>query len=279
MKRRIIKLIAVILAALILCLAPVIVSEYAKHQPITIKTALTDSEVVPHVKLSNGELWFKTEDDIYAQFTQEDYTFTTKIQDYYYGDEVYVPYYQLNGGKIILENEMAAAMNIHPECWKVPNNMLSDWKVDYLEPYFALGESDKLFFYEIGGGYLYNFKYSLGRLDIYSDGIDIYIGPPTQKWLPSSQITTNLYWMDGFGLSRIRNYFGDMDSYIGDTAISVRQSYGHFYAFMTVGNASYQISVNRDVMSQSEFIELLISICEAPRENTQDVVEYILEHG
>ena len=70
-----------------------------------------------------------------------------------------------------------------------------------------------------------------------------------------------------------------MDSYIGDTAISVRQSYGHFYAFMTVGNASYQISVNRDVMSQREFIELLISICEAPRENTQDVVEHILEHG
>ena len=32
-------------------------------------------------------------------------------------------------------------------------------------------------------------------------------------------------------------------------------------------------------ITQHEFIELLISICEAPRENTQDVVEYILEHG
>ena len=58
--------IAVILAALILCLTPVIISEYAKHQPITIKTSLADGEVVPHVKLSDGELWFKTLNDVYA---------------------------------------------------------------------------------------------------------------------------------------------------------------------------------------------------------------------
>ena len=72
MKRRIIKLLAVILAALILCLASVIASEYAKHQPITIKTELTEGEVIPHVKLSNGELWFKTEDEGAEQLTEED---------------------------------------------------------------------------------------------------------------------------------------------------------------------------------------------------------------
>ena len=50
-----------------------------------------------------------------------------------------------------------------------------------------------------------------------------------------------------------------------------------FRALFTIENAGYIISARG--VTQREFIELLISICEAPRENTQDVVEYILENG
>ncbi len=267
--------IAVILAALILCLTPVVVSEYAKQQPITIKTELTDGEVVPHVKLSDGELWFKTLDDIYAQFTQADYTFTSKRSDLYFGEEIRVPYYRLNGNHTISLAEMASTMNIHPESWVIPNNDGRNWTVFYLEPFFAFGDKNKLFFADLDEGlmcgYLYNFRYV-------RPGVDIYIGPVAQVWLPRSQIASVASNVD-FGLEVIRKKFGDMDSTIGSTALSIRQDALNLEAFMTVGNASYQISVNRDVMSQREFIELLISICEVPRENTQDVVEYILEHG
>ena len=50
-----------------------------------------------------------------------------------------------------------------------------------------------------------------------------------------------------------------------------------FRALFTIENTGYIVSAKG--ITQREFIELLISICEAPRENTQDVVEYILERG
>ena len=68
-----------------------------------------------------------------------------------------------------------------------------------------------------------------------------------------------------------------MDSQIGLIPMSVRQDENSFDAAFTIANAGYFVSATG--ITQSEFIELLISICEAPRENTQDVVEYILEHG
>ena len=264
-----------LIAFLLCCISLIFTGCNAEYGNNIIKTELTDGEVVPHVKLSDGELWFKTLDDIYAQFTQEDYTFASKRSDLYFGEEIRVPYYRLNGNHTISLAEMASTMNIHPESWVIPNNDGRNWTVFYLEPFFAFGDKNKLFFADpdegLMCGYLYNFRYV-------RPGVDIYIGPVAQVWLPRSQIASVASNVD-FGLEVIRKKFGDLDSTIGSTALSIRQDALNLEAFMTVGNASYQISVNRDVMSQREFIELLISICEVPRENTQDVVEYILEHG
>ena len=68
-----------------------------------------------------------------------------------------------------------------------------------------------------------------------------------------------------------------MDSRIDSIPMSIRQDGSSFKAAFTIANAGYFVFATG--ITQREFIELLISICEAPRENTQDVVEYILEHG
>lgn len=77
----------------------------------------------------------------------------------------------------------------------------------------------------------------------------------------------------------VLRHYGPKRSRIGDVPVALRYENTRWGttvgAVFTLGNTGYEVS-SRNV-SQREFVELLLSICEAPRENTQDVVAYVLE--
>ena len=265
MKRRIIKLLAVILAALILCLAPVIVSEYAKHQPITIKTSLADDEVVPHVKLSDGELHFKTDSEKTEQLTFEDRE-EARLAMLPYMNGQFSP-----APENMSSDELKSVMNLHPECWKTS---ASGWRETAIP--FSIStdpESGVSTIVPMYGGAVFKF----------SDGYSTTISISTPGY---GVLSSRGEMIDG--ASRfVRTTYGHRDSVLGDVPMTViynkswdftRDGEVTFYfgAEFAIGGTRYMVD-SRGI-TQREFIELLISICEAPRENTQDVVEYILEH-
>ena len=265
--------VAVILAALILCLAPVIISEYAKHQPITIKTSLPDGEVVPHVKLSDGELWFKTEDEVAGQLTAEDRRAAINDAFYFRVMGKFLPLTRfLNADS---EDEMAALMNLHPELWRLPKGIIN--MISYYHPPVLYGWDDRdtvltaetdIFLYFSDSAVPPSLSIRIGAGDYVdlSDGVSYYGGGRDIDF--SSEVAHIVY--------------GHRDSRIGDVDMSLLVQYDYYgtrrlRALFTIENAGYIVSATG--ITQREFIKLLISICEAPRENTQDVVEYILEHG
>ncbi len=263
--------VAVILAALILCLAPVIVSEYAKHQPITIKTELTDGEVVPHVKLSNGELWFKTDNDVAEQLTAEDRRAAINDAFYFRVMGKYLPLTRFSSADS--EDEIASLMNLHPELWKIPNGV--NLKRQYTPPrLYGWDDRDTVLTAQTD---IFAFTTSGNTLPL----VRIYVG--AGDYVDMSDGAFHEY-STGFAPNNVaRNIYGHRDSRIGDIDMSLKRRYDYYYnvpsmgAIFTIENAGYIVSATG--ITQREFIELLISICEAPRENTQDVVEYILEHG
>ena len=263
--------IAVILAALILCLAPVIVSEYAKHQPITIKTALTDSEVVPHVKLSNGELWFKTEDEVIQQIVQNYDELKATAESLREINQCVLHGWD-RSLKDISREDMEFLLNVHPERWQIPERFGEAMSSLVMPNVYANSERtrfaapDNILEYTYGAD-------GLTRMGIYIGAggqlADIAYNGPDIGTLPG-------YANISVTQLEIARY-GKRDSRIGDTHTALVWHDGRYEARFTIANADYSVSATG--ITQREFIELLISICEAPRENTQDVVEYILEHG
>ena len=266
--------IAVILAALILCLAPVIVSEYAKHQPITIKTELIEGKVVPRVKLSNGELWFKTGDEVVQQYLASYAKYADALVDSLREINIPVGNEKINLNEETVRKKWENLLNQHSECWKLPDN------IPRSESFFCVpnvySDEDGKRFAIIDP--IFTYIYETGR---YRVRIDVTAANPQTTFFNQAGILADLKVAYGYrnlnwtGL--ITFEYGNMDSQIGLIPMSVRQDENSFDAAFTIANAGYFVSATG--ITQSEFIELLISICEAPRENTQDVVEYILEHG
>ena len=265
--------IAVILAALILCLTPVVVSEYAKQQPITIKTELTDGEVVSHVKLSDGELWFKTDNEVAGQLTAEDRRAAINDAFYFRVMGKFLPLTRFSNAES--EEEMAALMNLHSELWKIPNGIIN--MISYYHPPVLYGWDDRDTVLTAETDIFLYFSDS-----VVSPSLSIRIGAGDYVDLSDGASYHGSEKGLGFESEVARIVYGHRDSRIGDVDMSIvvqHDYYGtrRFRALFTIENAGYIISARG--VTQREFIELLISICEAPRENTQDVVGYILENG
>jgi len=99
--------------------------------------------------------------------------------------------------------------------------------------------------------------------------IQIRIAPaPESPQYPNLVLRENEPLSIGYG---VRDIYGELDSRIGDVELAVMRGGS---AVFVLGNAAYDIQCIG--LSQREFIELLISICETPQECTLDVMEYIL---
>ena len=264
MKRRIIKLLAVILAALILCLAPVIVSEYAKHQPITIKTALTDGEVVPHVKLSNGELWFHDYADSSSEHSGSG---IGRV------DRRYIISYRalMDRTADVEESDIESMLRLHPDRWNFgkafPEFILVKTKLPSLYG-SHIADSDPLLLTE------------LPLLSYEGNGSAIYIFPSQFTWSSAFSVPADI---GAVPVRPVSDIYGEDDSRLGELSLRVMcRSWNDgkytFHAAFTLNGVGYEISTLGQV-SQREFVDLLISLYEASEPIQTDVVEYILEHG
>lgn len=264
-----------IIIALILVLAVTggIAAAVTYHQPISIKTPLTAGEVSYKVELSDGELWFKTQEEVTAQLTAEDFIFATK-GDYYVPSEDgrAIPYYELNGGKKYSEQELLEMMNIYPEHWYWRNGELPKGRFWCYYPCFAENDRDKVLYAERGGicGSVCAFKYS---------GLDeasVFAAPTPVKWSMDGYMKADSYY-DGGSLFGMDVYFGEMDSRIGDIDLAIRYSGNAYNAFFVIEQTAYQVIGSSDEITQEDFIKLLISICEAPHPEKENMIDLVLE--
>lgn len=259
------KIIVLCIAALILAVTPVVIAEVQRNAPITIKTELKEGEFVSRVKLSRGELYFKTQEELTAQLTSEDVKNSYPTASDYHNGDVALTHIDLDGVKEVSREEMMELMNIHPEMWQISTKCGGKVSEIFIEPSFYVSENGE---YEYADFYMFSFHY--GGVSAQAETL-IFIAPSPVKWsLTSSREPL------AFTLGSLRMEYGDLDSKIGDTVISVVQTdRGGYHAFFTIQNAAYEVLVSG--LTQREFTELLISICEAPHPETQNVIDYVLQ--
>ena len=263
--------IAVILAALILCITPVVVSEYAKYQPITIKTELTDGEVVSHVRLSDGELWFKTDNEVLQQ-TVQDYDELKATTESLREINQCILHGWDRSLKGISREDMESLMNVTPGLWQIPEHFDENSVLFVMPNVYANSERTRFAVADIILHYTYIVDAS-ARININVGVGGTLAGIPQEG--PDFGTPPGYANIDALHLEFAHH--GKRDSRIGDTPMALVLRGDSYMARFTIANADYSVSATG--VTQREFIKLLISICEAPRENTQDVVEYILEHG
>ena len=95
-----------------------------------------------------------------------------------------------------------------------------------------------------------------------------YVALPGRRWIRDTDVV-------GQSVKHVKTVYGKLDSRIGDMPLSILNCESSpwdrdFEAYFIVGNAAYFIRSN--AMSQQEFIELLISIYEAPRPFTENAI-------
>ena len=269
MKNIIVRIVAAIAFSVAAVAAVMLLNEYYAR-PITVKTPLADGEIIERVELSRGELWFKGEEDLIAQRTQEDYFYVTGIS--VSAGDTLVPYYEMNGGKTYSREEMLDALNIYPEYWTMGGQPLKG--TDYtrlwvLPACFINGDPDKAVYMNNGAktcAVWYN-HYDADML------IDIYAAPTPVKCGLRSSLEYNAE-VFGAGAGTVRKGFGDMDSMIGDIPASVVYKHQYWSAFFIIGETAYEIVVYN--CTQAEFIELVLSICNSPRMEKENYIDFLL---
>ena len=242
--------VLVILALLVLVLLPRL-----QKGPIRIMTDLKPDEVVREVKLSSGTLYFKTETGVYAELSEEERNAgKPKPKDY-------LP--ETVERFAVKEEDISRVLNLDPAQWRVPDRFA------HVNAHFAgsvslnSAEDAELVYSD---DVLYSREY---RSD---EGTFVYIevALPGRRWIRSSELAA-----DGPSVQQVKTVYGELDSRIGDMPLSVlNHEYAvwdrFFEAYFVAGNAAYFVRSNG--MTQQEFIELLISVYEAPRPVTEDAL-------
>ena len=223
--------------------------------PIRIKTALKPEEVVGEVKLSSGTLHFKTETEVYAELTPEERNACKPKPKDYLPETV--------RSFAVNEEDISRVLNLDPAKWRVPDRFAPDyghfaWSVSLSRTEDA--DPD------------YNDDVLYSRAYRSDEGTFVYIevAPPGRRWIRSSELAA-----DGPSVQHVKTVYGEMNSRTGDMPLSVlHPEYAVwdrlFEAYFIAGNAAYFVRSNG--MNQQEFIELLISIYEAPRPVTEDAL-------
>ena len=241
---------------LVLLVLAVVLLTRQRNKSIQIKTKLSPDEVVSKVELTSGTLHFKTEADVYAELSEEERdALKPKPGDY-------SPEY----GKsfAVKEEDIRRVLNIDPTQWRIPDRMAFQYE-SFSGSIRLIGREapeedhcdDVLCSRTYGGegGFLV-----------------IEVALPGRRWIRSDELTVG-----GVSSSpqNVKAVYGSLDSRIGDMPISVLNCEASVWdrdleAYFIAGNAAYFIRTN--AMTQQEFIELLISVCEAPRPVTEDAV-------
>ena len=223
--------------------------------PIRIKTALKPEEVVGEVKLSSGTLHFKTETEVYAELTPEERNACKPKPKDYLPETV--------ESFAVKEEDISRVLNLDPAQWRVPDRFAPSYAHFAGSVSLSPAEDAEL-------AYSDDVLYS--RECRSDEGTFVYIEAalPGRRWIRSSELSA-----DGPSVQQVKAVYGVLDSRIGDMPLSVlHPEYAVwdrlFEAYFVAGNAAYFVRSNG--MNQQEFIELLISIYEAPRPVTEDAL-------
>ena len=244
---------AVVLALLVLA---VVLLTRPRDGSIRIKTKLSPEEVLSKVELTSGVLNFKTETDVYGELTPEEReTYKPKPGDY---DPEYVKSFAVK------EEDILRVLNIDPTQWRIPDRMAFQYENFSGSIRLVSGEGPEA---DYSDDVLCSRTYG-GE----SGFLVIEVALPGRRWIRDGELTVG-------GVSpspqHVKAVYGSLDSRIGDMPLSVLNCEASVWdrdleAYFIAGNAAYFIRTN--ALTQQEFVELLISIYEAPRPVTEDAI-------
>lgn len=228
-----------------------------RDSSIRIKTRLSPDEVVKKVELTSGALNFKSEKDVYAeQSAEEREALKPKPGDY-------SPKYDKH--ITVKEEDISRVLNIDPAKWRIPDRLECQYeRFDTQIGFIGADAPDA----DYSDDVLYSREYRS------EDGgfTVIEVALPGRRWIRNEELTVG-----GVSSSpqQVKAVYGSLDSRIGDMPLSVLNCEASSWdrdleAYFIAGNAAYFIRSN--VMTQQEFIELLISIYEAPRLVKEDAI-------
>lgn len=244
--------------------------------PIIITSDMSDGEILSHVELSDGELRFKNREELLAQLKPEDFVSAKGTEYYNPLEDIAVPYYELNGGKEYSREDILDMMNIHPEHWQVGSRTLSGSLEFYRNGNAWFGEPITF----INGDKEHPMYGDSCFLFVYQDegsSARISAAPAPVKWLGS---IVGSDFILGSGMVSVRSAYGDMDSRIGDVNVSIKTITDphatYFDAFFVIEQTVYLVSASDKDVSQEEFVKLLISICEAPHSEKENLIDLLL---
>ena len=244
---------------LVLLVLLVILLTQQKDKSIGIKTKLSPDEVVSKVKLTSGTLNFKTDTDVYAELSEEERNaYKPKPSDYF-------PEY--DKGFTVNEEDISRVLNLDPAKWRIPDRM--KFHNEHFNRMIGLvsGETPEQ---DYSDDVLY---FRLYENEDSSCGLSIEVALPGRRWIRDTEIV-------GLSAQHVKAVYGNLDSRIGDMPLSVLirdNNAGNRYldAYFIAGNAAYFIRAFG--MTQQEFVELLISIYEAPRPVTQEPISALYD--
>ena len=245
-------------AVLVLALALTLALTRPWDRTVRIRTALSPEKTLSRVELTSGTLHFKTEQERNGELTPEDLrAYSPRPAPRYITDaEVFS----------LEEEDVLQMLNIDPEKWRIPE------RLSFAYEHFAwsIGLSSAEAPETDEGSSLYTRAYRSGDR---SAVLEIEAFLAGKCWFRGEAELTA-----GEKLEHVKLLYGELDSQIGNMSLSVLSrgsSSGmcRFNAYAVKGNTAYFIySVG---MTQQEFVQLLISIYEAPQPETRDPVSFL----
>ena len=242
---------------LVLLVLLVVLLTRQRDSSIRIKTGLSPDGTVGRVELTSGTLHFKTETEVYAELSAEEReALKPKPGDYH---PEYVRSFPVK------EGDIARVLNIDPAQWRIPDRLEYRYE-NYCNRLRLIGGE------EPEGEYCDDVLYSREYRSEDGGFLVVEAALPGRRWIRSEELTVG-----GVSASpqNVKAVYGELDSRIGDMPLSVLNAEASVWdrdyeACFIAGNAAYFIRSN--AMTQQEFIELLISVYEAPRPVTEDAL-------
>lgn len=240
-------------AILVLAVALILALTRPWDRKIRIKTELSPEITVGRVTLTYGTLHFKTEQELYEELTPEDLKAYAPrpAPDYTTDTEVFS----------LREEDILQMLNIDPEKWSVPERL--GFQFEHFR--WAIGLSSAEAPETDEGHNLYVREY---RTEDQSVILHMEAALAGKRWLRAERELTG-----GERLEHVKLRYGELDSRIGNMPISLLNKGRYYDAYLIKGNTAYFIQSNG--MTQQEFIQLLISIYEAPEPETRDPVTFL----
>ena len=233
-----------------------------KNSSIRIITKLSPDGICSKVALSSGALYFKTEVDVYAELSvDERIAHKAKPKDY-------SPEYS----KVfaVKTEDILHILNINPVQWCIPEQFVLRNENYTRQVHIIRADPPEADFCD---DILYSQTYWNNNEGVF---LSIETALPTKRWLRDNEISEG----GSREVQHVKSVYGVMNSRIGNNAVSVLNCEFSpwsrlFNAYLITGNVAYFIKSNG--MTQQEFVELLISICEASCPATKDPINALYE--